>query len=148
MRAQLHEDPASYPIHWTSKSFIEPAWTGDEAKRRWRERKVVLQIDLDALKLPNVVRERLAATLGPRLHEGRFARVVADKYDTKEENRLYSLLLMRSLITDAWEAHPRFVRVNETREELLEQHRQNVADRIRHMADESPLFSLISVRFQ
>jgi hypothetical protein len=46
--------------------------------RRWRERKVVLKVKLDALGLSPAVRSRLESVLGPRYSQG-VAKVVADK---------------------------------------------------------------------
>lgn len=108
-------------IEWTSRSYWEPSWTTDAARVRWRERKVSLSVRVASLGLPEVVRQRLVALLGPRYHDG-CAVVTTDRYPTKEENRLHSLLLMRSLLTESWSAHPRFVRVNETRALLVKQH--------------------------
>lgn len=135
-----------YPIEWVSRTYIEPNWTEDDAKRRWRERKVVLQIDLRPFQLPEIVFARLKETLGPRLRDGHVARIVADRYGTKEENRLYSLLLMRSLLTDAWEAHPRFVRVNESRQSLKKELDAALRERVAKEAA-NPLPKVISVRF-
>ncbi len=133
------------PIEWVSKTYYEPNWTDDDAKRRWRERKVVIKVKLDALELPKLVRKRLEKVLGTRYANG-VAKVVADKYDTKEENRLYSLLLFRALLTDAFDAHPRFVRVNETKKSLLAQHNAQLRDTIAKEA-EFPLNVIFSVRY-
>jgi hypothetical protein len=66
------------------------------------------------------------------------------RYETKEENRLYSLLLFRSLLTDAFESDPKFVRVNETRKGLLKEHDARLRDAISKQAAQphNVIFSL------
>jgi hypothetical protein len=98
------------------------------------------------MNLPKAVFDRLVETLGPRLVEGKYARLVADKYDTKEENRLYSLLLFRSLLTDGFESYSRFVRVNESQKDLIEQHNQILREDILKQAAE-PQNAVFSLRF-
>jgi hypothetical protein len=134
------------PIEWISKTYVEPKWTHDDAKRRWRERKVALKVRLDALELPGEVRTRLELVLGERCKNG-WAKVVADRYDTKEENRMYSLLLLRALLTDAFEACPRFVRVGETKKGLIEQHDAALRAAVASRAEEDRQV-LFSFRFQ
>lgn len=131
---KMRVDRKEFPIEWITNTYLEPQWT-DKARRRWRERKVVLKVRLAALELPPVVKKRLVSLLGPRynkeLDEGK---VVADKYDTKEENRLYSLMLFRSLLTESWLAHPNFVRVKETRKDLLKKTNTTLKNTISELA--------------
>jgi hypothetical protein len=140
-----------------SRSYWEPEWTTDDSRRRWRERKVVLRVCVRELQLPDVVRARFVELLGKRYVDG-WAVVVADRlvvcefsllfffknncfdrYESKEENRLYSLLLMRTLLTTSWEAHPRFVRVGETRAALANQHNEKARGELLKRAQETTM---------
>lgn len=135
-------------IEWVSRTYLEPNWTADDARRRWRERKVVLKVSLKSLRLPHLVRDRLVQVLGKRYDsETDTARVVADKYDSKEENRLYSLLLFRSLLSDAFQAHPSFVRVNETKEGLTKALSQDVVQTLKKKSEE-PVNVIFRLRHQ
>ena len=161
IQSKLVLDLEKHPIEWVSRTYYEPTWTSDDSKRRWRERKVNFQVDLHALKLPVIVLSRMQQLLGTRFNEkhfheksaeiqkekkNRFARLSVDKYETREENRLYALLLFRALLANAWESHGRFVRVNETRAELSAQRAAAVRARVEQQAS-APLHTLVSLRY-
>lgn len=134
-------------MEWVSRSYWEPNWTDDNARRRWRERKVVLRIRLSELQLPAAVRQRFVQLLGPRHREGS-AIIVADRYPTKEENRVYSLLVMRSLLTESWSAHPRFVRINETRRDLVKKHNEAARQALLKLVTDQPTMTVFTFQHQ
>jgi len=151
LRAEIERRSAARPsgdtaVEWSTRTYFEPTWT-DSKTREFRERKAKLRIRLADLALPAVVEQRFVQLMGPRIVDG-WAAVVADRYHTKAENKLYSLLVMRALLQEAWRAHPRFVHITETRAALLEQQNSAVQARVRERADKDTRMTVFTFLHQ
>lgn len=122
-------DRDEFPVEFVTRTYWEPR-TASEKMRRYRERKAILRVHIPFLNLPQHAKKRFRELVGKRIVKGQWAQIVADRYHTKEENKLYCLMIMRSLVSEAFKAEPSFVQVGEDIEEVRKRHTDDLQKRI------------------